>query len=134
MQPFYLKRTLRTLGYGYQRFIALSPDWYDTLVEEMCEQDLEILTQLSKKRPSTGLIALVLGIDQQVYQRFIISGFSFELTHPYGQNPEISERGTEISEHALTDIMVLRYLSKKQGNIFTTERKVHESAQVPLLL
>ena len=133
MQPFYLKRILRSLHYGYENFIALGPDQYDVLVEELCERDSEILEQLAKKRPSTGLITLALGIEQQVYQRFILSGFSFELTHPYAQNPEIGERGTEVSEHAATDIMVIRYLSRKLGNIFTTESTVHERAEVPLL-
>jgi len=133
IQPFYLKRILRSLHYEYKQFVALRPVQYDSLVEELCERDPEILAQLAKKRPSTGLITLVLGIDQQAYQRFILSGFSFELTHPYARNPEISERGTEVSEHATTDIMVIRYLSRRLGNIFTTESTVHERAGVPLL-
>lgn len=133
MQPFFLKRVLRSLHYGYQQFVPLQPRQYDTLVEQLCEQDPKIIAQLEKKRPSTGMITLALGINQQAYQSFILSGFSFELTHPYAQNPEIRERGTEISEHAATDIMVIRYLSKKLGNIFTTEGAVHEKTGVPML-
>ena len=88
---------------------------------------------MQRKRPSTGLITLALAIDQNRYQRFILSGFSFELTHPYAHNPEIKERGTAASQHADTDILVISYLAKKQHNIFTTEHSVHQRAGVPYL-
>ena len=133
MQPFYLKSVLRSLGYGYDRFIALPAAEYDGLVERLCDRDAGILAQLQRKRPSTGLITLALALDQNKYQRFILSGFSFELTHPYAPNPEIEERGTAASQHADTDILVIDYLAKKQRNIFTTEHSVHQRAGVPYL-
>jgi len=133
MQPFYLKRVLRSLPYSHDRFVALSPEEYDGLVERLCDRDAAILSQLQRKRPSTGMITLALAIDQQRYQRFILSGFSFELTHPYAANPEIEERGSSVSEHATTDVVVIGYLAKKLGNIFTTESSVHEQAGIPFL-
>jgi len=133
MQPFYLKRVLRSLSYSHDRFVALTPKDYDGLVERLCDRDAGIHAQLQRKRPSTGLIALALAIDQQKYDRFILSGFSFELTHPYAANPEIEQRGTVASEHATTDVMVIGYLAKKLGNIFTTESSVHERVGVPFL-
>ena len=133
MQPFYLKRVLRSISYHHDRLVALAPEDYDVIVEQLCDRNAEILLQLQRKRPSTGIITLALAIDRQKYQRYILSGFSFELTHPYAPNPEIEERGTAASSHASTDVMVIGYLAKKLGNIFTTEKCVYERAAVPFL-
>ena len=75
---------------------------YDIIVERLCDRDAEILLQLQRKRPSTGIITLALAIDRQKYQRYILSGFSFELTHPYAPNPVIEKRGTAASPHGET--------------------------------
>jgi len=64
---------------------------------------------------------------------FILSGFSFELTHAYAANPVIEERGTRISCHTPTEISVLKCLSSRYGNIFTTEPTVNREADVPML-
>jgi hypothetical protein len=133
MQPFYLKRALRSISYHHDTLVALDSEEYDTIVERLCDWDAEVLSQLQRKRPSTGIIALALAIDRQKYQRYILSGFSFELTHPYALNPVIEKRGTAASSHASTDVMVIGYLAKKLGNVFTTEKTVHERAGVPFL-
>ena len=133
MQPFYLKRKLRSISYHYDRLIAFGPEAYDTLVEELCDQDLAVLTQLRRKRPSTGVITLALAIDSKKYGRYILSGFSFELTHAYATNPMIKRRGNAASPHAVTDVMVINYLASKFGNIYTTEKAVLERANVPFL-
>lgn len=133
MRPFYLKKALRSISYHHDTLIALAPKRYDTIVERLCGQDAEILLQLQQKRPSTGIITLALAVDRQKYKRYILSGFSFELTHPYAPNPVIEKRGTTASPHASTDMMVIGYLAKKLGNIFTTEKIVHERAGVPYL-
>lgn len=101
---------------------------------QLCDYDEEIMEQIHKKRPSTGIFTLAIGIAQQRYDKFIISGFSFELTRPYAVNPEIFEIGTTASRHTNTDIMVLSYLSRKYGNIYTTEEIVHERAGIPMLI
>ena len=67
------------------------------------------------------------------YDRYVISGFSFELSHAYGRNPEIDERGTAVSAHAGTDIMVMRCLGRKFPNLYTTEPVVHERTGLPIL-
>lgn len=133
MQPFYLKRALRSICYHHDTLVALDPEEYDAAVERLCDWDAEVLSQLQRKRPSTGIIALALAIDQQKYQRYILSGFSFELTHPYAPNPVIEKRGTTASSHASTDVLVVGYLAKKLGNVFTTEKTVHERTGVPFL-
>jgi hypothetical protein len=132
-QPYFLKWKLRKLAYDFGDFIA--PDWYyyQDMIKSLCDQDSGILQTLARKQPSTGVIAIALGIASNRYQRFIISGFSFELTHSYATNPEIEQRGTRGSRHAATDIAVMGYLSSKFGNIFTTETIVNERVGVPLL-
>jgi hypothetical protein len=132
-QPYFLKWKLRKLNYDFGDFIT--PDWYyyRDMIKRLCDQDSGILQMLARKQPSTGIIAIALGISSNRYQRFIISGFSFELTHSYATNPEIEQRGTSVSRHADTDIAVMGYLSRKFGNVFTTETIVNERVGVPLL-
>lgn len=132
-KAFYLKWKLGSVSYRYDRFENLAEHVYDGLVEQLCDYNPEIIRQLQKKRVSTGVIAVLLGMGWYGYDRYIISGFSFELTHAYGRSAEIDERGTQVSRHASTDIMVLRYLACKFGNLLTTEPVVHESAGVPML-
>lgn len=133
MQPFFLRKALRSISYRHETMVALRPREYDTLVERVCDRDAAVLSQLRRKPPSTGIIALALAIERQEYQRYILSGFSFELTHSYASNPVIEKRGTVASSHARTDVMVIDYLATKLGNIFTTEPIVHEQAGVPFL-
>ena len=133
MKPFYFKWKLWSLAYKYKTFVNKSHSYYEKLVKELCDYNEKILELSQQKRPSTGIFALVIGIAQQRYDRFIMSGFSFELTHAYAINPEIHESGTTVSKHADTDIILLCYLSKKYGNIYTTEEIVNEHTDIPLL-
>ena len=133
MKPFMLKRRLQSLGYSYKRFVNPGHDYYAGLVAGLCDNDAEVMALVKRKQPSTGINTLLIGIDRGEYDRFILAGFSFELTHAYANNPEIRERGTKNSMHANTDIAVIDYLSRKFGNIFTTEPTVHERAGIPLL-
>lgn len=133
MQPSYLEKQLRSLGYRYDDFVALDEGYYDGLVRELCRDDPEVLAQMERKRPSTGVIALALGLAEHDYDRYVVSGFSFELTHAYGHNPEIDERGTRVSSHAETDIMILRHLGRRPGKVFTTEPGVHRVTGLALL-
>ena len=88
--------------------------------------------RLARKRPSTGLLALVVGMAMGGYDRYILSGFSFELTHAYGLNPKSRERGTRVSKHEGSDVAFLRALAKHH-ELYTTEPVVNERAGVPLL-
>ena len=76
------------------------------------------------------MFAVALGLADPRFDRVIVAGMSFELTHAYGLNPEIAERGTAVSKHADTDVMVLERLARR-GNLFTTEPVVAERAGVP---
>jgi hypothetical protein len=133
MQPFYLRSVLRSVGYRYGRFVRRSHDFYDGLIKELCDNDRDIVRQLQRKQPSTGVTVLAIGLAEQHFDRYILSGFSFELTHAYADNPEISERKSKASRHAETDISVMGYLARKFGNVFTTEQTVHERTGIPFL-
>lgn len=132
MQPGYFRRRLRTIGYVYEQFAAPGLDHYLDLVHRLCGHDEEVVAATARKLPSTGMVALALGIADQRYARYIVTGFSFEITHAYAANPVIEEQGTTNSKHTETDIAVLAALSRHHRGLFTTERVVHERAGVPM--
>lgn len=131
--PFYFRHRLRKASFVWQRFVLHTNDWYRMQAMKLCQGDEALQEQLGTKSPSTGIMTLVVGISLGIYDRYILSGFSFELTHAYADNPEIDERGTKVSRHTPTDVCFLRHLSRTRGDIFTTEQVVHEHAGVPLL-
>ena len=130
----YLRWRLRGLSYRYRHFVDPGWDDYGTLVARLCDRDERVMARVARKQPSTGVMALAIGLGLQSYDRFILTGFSFELTHAYGSNPEIGQRGTRGSRHADTDITVIGHLAAKYGNIFTTESIVAERTGIPLLV
>ncbi len=130
--PWYVRRRLGALCYRYEDFRAPGLRYYLDLLRTVCNADPEVMRIVERKRPSTGIIALALGLGEYRYARCILAGFSFEITHAYAHNPRIAERGAA-SKHAETDIAVLSYLVRQTGAIFTTEPAVHELAGVPLL-
>lgn len=133
MQPSHLKRLLRQASYAYGDFVVRPHAHYIEMVRDLCAGAPDVLAQVERKQPSTGMMTLVIGAKEEGFDRFILSGFSFELTHAYGTNPEIAERGTQVSGHAGTDVAVLRHLTTTLGTVFTTEPIVAERTGVPLL-
>lgn len=133
VKPWYFRRQLRNLDYRYGRAIAWSRDTYHQLVFDQTGNDPEIKRLIAEKQPSTGVMALAIGIADGRFQRFVMSGFSFEITHAYAHNPLIDKLGTTASKHADTDIAILRRLAQRHRNVFTTEPTVHERAGLPLV-
>jgi hypothetical protein len=131
--PFAFKRGLRRSMFSWDTFVSRDLDYYFGLIRRLCRDDAELMQLISEKKPSTGLMALVIGMSLGTWDRFILSGFSFELTHAYADNPEIRERGTVVSGHTDTDLVLLERLAAVHGNIFTTETTVHEQAGIPML-
>jgi hypothetical protein len=132
VNPQYVRWKLRRIGYEFGEFAAPSPEFFRSTFETLCENDPVLICLLRNKQPSTGLATLALGIVAGGYSRFILAGFSFEITHDYARNPLVDERGP-VSAHAETDQAILRHLSRRLGTIFTTEPAVHEAAGVPYL-
>lgn len=131
-RPYFLRR-LRASGYRWRHFVALDRASFRRLFVELCGGDPEIVALLDRKMPSMGIAALAIGLAQSKYSRFILSGFSFEITHAYADNPDIRKRGTTVSKHAETDIAVLRCLSRRFGNVWTSEPIVAERAGIRLM-
>jgi hypothetical protein len=133
VRPRYLERRLRAVGYHFERSIDWPQATYNDLALGLCGHDPEVAALIDRKQPSTGMMALTIGLADERFDRFIMSGFSFEITHAYAHNPLIDETGSTRSKHADTDIAILRCLSRRFGNIFTTETAVHDRAGVPLV-
>lgn len=131
--PLFFRRGLRQAAFRFDHLVSHDLDYYFELIRRLCRDDAELMQLISAKKPSTGLMALVIGMSLGSWDRFILSGFSFELTHAYADNPEIRERGTVVSGHTDTDLVLLQRLAAVHGNIFTTETTVHEQAGIPLL-
>jgi hypothetical protein len=133
LKPYYMQHQLRRLGYRYERFVVRSSAHYHELIRALCDHNPEIAALIAAKQPSTGMFTLAIGVGERGYDRFILSGFDFGLSHAYGENPLIRDRGTTSSKHADTDIAIVRHLALRHRRVFTTEPSVHERAGVPLL-
>ena len=131
-KPWFVRHTLRSYDYRWNEFRNPGLPYVVSLFRSLSDGDAEIGALMARKQPSTGLLALALGIALGDYGRFILAGFSFEITHAYAHNPLVGERGA-ISRHADTDIGLLGYLARKLGTIYTTEPIVQQRTGVPLL-
>jgi hypothetical protein len=131
--PAYFKFRLRQAGYCWNTFINRDAAFYQELIGTLCRHDPQIMALVAEKKPSTGVITLMIGMSLGSYDRFVMSGFNFELTHAYADNPEIHQRGTTLSRHTPTDLQVLRRLVDLHGNLFTTEPAVNAQAGTPFL-
>jgi hypothetical protein len=133
-QPFYLKRQLRLLDYRFEHFVDHDYAFFQRMILILIDQDPDILRQMAIKQPSTGLMTIALALSSgNTTRSVIISGFSFELSHAYGHNPEIDQRGTAKSRHADTDIAILRYLGRKYPRLMTSEAIVSDNTGIPLV-
>jgi hypothetical protein len=131
--PLYFRTRLRSLPYGFDRFENPGLERYHGMLAELCGDDPTLGATMRAKQPSSGMLALAVGIAWHDFGRFVLSGFSFEITHAYANNPLIAERGSAGSKHADTDIALLRHLSRRFRNIYTTEPTVHQRAEIPFL-
>jgi hypothetical protein len=131
--PFFFRRGLRRNRFHWETFVNRDLDYYFGLIDTLCEGDAELMKRIRTKKPSTGVMALIIGMSLGRWDRFIMSGFNFELTHAYADNPEIRERGTVVSGHTGTDLLLLRRLVAVHGNIRTTEPAVNAQTGIPLL-
>lgn len=126
-------RRLRASGYRFEAVVVRPLGSYIRLVETLCGDDPQIARELEAKHPSTGVLAAAIGLAEAGFERVILSGFSFEITHAYAENPAIARRGTASSRHADADIAVLRRISSRTGRLLTTEPVVHERTGIPLI-
>ena len=129
----YFRSMLRALPYAFDRFENPGLERYHAMLAELCDHQPELAARMRAKQPSSGILALAIGIAWHDFERYVLSGFSFEISHAYADNPLIAERGSASSKHADTDVALLRHLSTRFGTIYTTEPTVNQRAGVPFL-
>jgi|GEM_PF-1331885 len=133
VKPWYFKRRLRELDYRFETVETWHRDRYHDLVVGLCGDAPEVAALIAKKQPSTGVMAVAIGLADPRFDRLIMSGFSFEITHAYAHNPLIDKQGSTRSKHTETDIGILRRLAARYPGLMTTEPTVHERAGLPLI-
>ncbi|WP_366554946.1 hypothetical protein [Aquibaculum sediminis] len=132
-QPWFFRRRLGAAGYRWDRFHNPGYAWYLEELRRLTGGDETVMAAAARKQPSTGAFALVVALSLGRWDRVILSGFSFELTHAYAHNPSIEEMGTTASKHGDTDIKVMRSLAEASGRVVTTEAAVAEGASIAYL-
>jgi hypothetical protein len=133
MKPERLLQALDKVGYRHDEFIIVQGEEYLSLVSIICEHDPDVVACLTKKQPSTGVYALLVGITSDLYDEFILSGFSLKRGHAY-MDEVIEGPSKEPSRHAETDIAVLRALSRIYGDkLVTTEVELSNQTGIPRL-
>lgn len=132
-KPLPLRLVLRRAGYRYGQIEFASLASFTERVRTLCGGAPEVDAAMRAKAPSTGVMAIAIGLADRRWDRVIASGFSFEVTHGYAANPDIDERGSAASVHADTDITILRHLAKCDDRLATTEPIVHERTGLALL-
>jgi hypothetical protein len=128
-----VRRRLAGVGYGYEEFVTRPVRYYLDTVARLVGNDPAIVRLMADKVPSVGMLAVALGLAEYAFQRIILSGFSFEITHAYARNPLIEERGSTTSRHADTDIAALDEINRRHHCLLTTEPIVHARTGIPLL-
>ena len=131
--PWFLRRELARVDYHYERSEVRSSDAYARTILALSGNDEALAALMRRKLPSSGVVAVALGLSDAAYTRVVVSGFSFQITHAYADNPDIRLRGSTESRHADTDIAVIRALSHCTRRLYTTEPIVNERTGVPLL-
>lgn len=133
-----LKWSLYQTGFRYEEFRSHSLGYYQQLAVDLADADEALRQQIVHKTPSTGVIALLLGLADGRFDRFILSGFSFERTQALagdGRQP-VDGKGRQVtgsSPHTPTDLALLRRLQQHRGCLFTTEAQVVQRARLPLI-
>ncbi|WP_026988866.1 hypothetical protein [Fodinicurvata fenggangensis] len=134
MSAWHLRWALRRAGYHYGRFRAPSYDYFTQLLQRETGDDPDAAAAVAIKQPSTGVFATLLGLADPAWDRVVLAGISFELTHAYAENPAIAALGTTRSKHAETDTTVLSALGRQHpGRLVTSEPLVAECCGLPLV-
>src|SRR3954471_7756051 len=133
LQAPWVRHLLRRHGFVFDRMEQRPTQAYDRLLLELAGSDAEVARSMAEKRPSTGMVALALGLTEAGFVHAILAGFDFSLSHAYGHNPLIDQRGHALSKHADTDVAILRAIQSHRGCLWTSEPAVHARTGIPLL-
>ena len=133
LQAFWVRHLLRRHGFVFDRMEQRPTQAYDRLLLELVGDDAEVARLMAAKRPSTGMVTLALGLTEAGFADAILAGFDFSLSHAYGHNPLIDQRGEALSKHADTDVAILRAIQAHRSCLWTSEPAVHTRTGIPLL-
>lgn len=133
MQPFWVRHRLARAGLRARRVVVRPIGAYHAMIERLTGGDPAVLAAMAVKRPSTGMVALAVGLDEAGFVQAILAGFDFTLSHAYGHNPLIDQRGSAASAHADTDVAILRAIQRRHGCLWTSEPTVAARTGLPLL-
>lgn len=133
LQAPWVRHVLRRHGLRFSEFEQRPTEAYDGLLLDLAGGDPAIAALMARKRPSTGMVALALGLTEGHFTDAILAGFDFTLAHAYGHNPLIDQRGQALSKHADTDVALLMAIQARRGCLWTSETAVAQAAGLPLL-
>jgi hypothetical protein len=133
LQAPWVRHLLRRHGLAFDRLEQRPTEAYDGLLLELAGGGPELTRLMALKRPSTGLVALALGLTEAGFGHAILAGFDFTLSHAYGHNPLIDQRGHVLSKHADTDVALLAAIQRRRGCLWTSEPAVAARTGIPLL-
>jgi hypothetical protein len=133
VRPWYFRWKLRAIGYRFETFASRSRAYCHGVLMHLCGDEPAVSEQVARQRPSTGILAVAIGLADPRFTRLVVGGFSFETTHAYTHDRGMVRKGRIRSRHTDTDVLVLRHLCARHPNLYTTEPHVHECAGVPYL-
>lgn len=133
MQAPWVRHRLRRAGLRFDGATARPLEAYLDLILALAGRAPEVRAAMAVKRPSTGIVALAVGLAAEGFERAVLAGFDFSLRHAHGRNPLIDQRGGDLSAHAGTDVAILRAIQRERGCLWTSEPAVHARAGLPLL-
>ena len=133
MTPAWMKHQLRRIGYRWDESVVHPSSWYRDLIIRLAGDDATVRDIAARKLPSTGMVAVALGLADPRFDRVVMAGFDFTLTHAYGTNPLIADRAELASKHADTDVAVLAAFVASGRGLVTSEPAVHARAGVPMI-
>ncbi len=133
LRPQQMQRRLAQLSYRYESFEIRPSSYYHAICLKQAGGTDELHRQLRQKQPSTGMIAAALALEEPGFDRVVMAGFDFTLSHAYGANPLIAARGNADSKHTETDLLLLRRIAGRAGRLLTSEAAVAERTGLPLV-
>lgn len=133
MQPPWVRHRLARAGLRFERVVVRPIEAYHAMIERLTGDDPAVRAAMARKRPSTGLVALAVGLTEAGFEHAILAGFDFTLSHAYGHNPLIDQRGHATSAHADTDVAILEAIQRRHGCLWTSEPAVAARTSLPLL-
>jgi hypothetical protein len=116
---------MRNKGLNYSGFTFLSKVRYWKIITKFCGN--EAYEIVKKKDLSSGMLALFLAMESNLYDKYIMAGFRFN------QEYEYQESLNKPNGHFQTDMGIMKLLLERKHPIYTTESSFNELAGITLV-